>query len=194
MTLTPPSTQTENQSTTAIMLDETKRWLKQFVLEHNLCPFAHKDYAQNKIHYTCMSEHDDNAYYDSVVAEVERLFNTAEISTTLLLWPELREFNDFLSVVGMAEQILISHGWQHDFQLAHFHPDYCFTDTDEDDLANYTNRSPYPMLHILRVEQMAQVLARYPEPEQIPERNIAHVRQLGLAYLQALLTGLSHKT
>lgn len=169
------------------MIEETQHWLKLLVIDHNLCPFAHKEYARNRIHYACMSEHDENAYYDSVINEVERLISTPSISTSLLLWPAVESFEGFLSLVGMAEQILVSHGWQQHFQLAHFHPNYCFADAPADDPANYTNRSPYPMLHLLRVDDMERVLAKYPTPENIPTRNIDHVRALGSEQLKDIL-------
>ncbi len=169
------------------MIEETQRWLKLLVIDQNLCPFAHKEHAQNLIHYAYNTKHNDNAYYDSVVTEVERLITNPEISTTLLLWPEVESFESFLSLVGMAEQILVSHKWHHNFQLAHFHPHYCFLDAEPDALENYTNRSPYPMLHILRSDHMARVLNKYPNPEQIPLRNIAHVQAMGVEQLMALL-------
>lgn len=169
------------------MKDETARWLKSLVIDHNLCPFAHKDYAQNRIYYAVMAEANDNAYYDSVVNEVDRMIVTHDISTTLLLWPAAQSFDNFINLVAMAEHILTSHGWQNDIQLAHFHPNYCFADTDENDAANYTNRSPYPMLHLLRAENMARVLSKYPNPENIPARNIEHTRTLGTKQLIDIL-------
>ena len=172
---------------TQTMIEETQCWVKALVIDHNLCPFAHKDYAQNRIHYAVMAKNNDNAYYDSVVNEVERLIATPSISTSLLIWPAAESFEGFLSLVGMAEQILISHGWQHEFQLAHFHPNYCFAEAQADDPANYTNRSPYPMLHFLRTDDMARVLSKYPNPENIPARNIEHARTLGTDQLIQIL-------
>lgn len=174
-------------TTAQTMIEETGRWLKLLVIDHNLCPFAHKDYAQNRIYYAVMAEANDNAYYDSVVNEIERMIATAEISTTLLLWPAAQSFDNFINLVGLAEHILTSHGWQHDFQLAHFHPNYCFSDSDINDAANYTNRSPYPMLHLLRSEDMEKVLSKYPKPENIPLRNIEHVRAMGTKQLVEIL-------
>lgn len=168
-------------------MNATKRWLKRLVIDHNLCPFAHKEFARNRIHYAYQAEHTDEAYYDNIVHEVQRLINHPHISTSLLIWPKAKDFDGFLSLVGMAEQALRSHNWHHDFQLAHFHPDYCFADTTQDDPSNYTNRSPFPMLHLLRADHMARVLEKYPNPEDIPERNIRYTLDMGEAKLKRLL-------
>jgi hypothetical protein len=108
--------------------------------------------------------------------------------TTLLILPEgCTQFNDFLDLTAMAEQLLIDQGYEGVYQLASFHPDYCFAGEDENDPANYTNRSPYPMLHIIREASIEQALKTYPNPELIPERNIELTRKLGLEKIQALL-------
>ena len=87
----------------------------------------------------------------------------------------------------MANSLMSQGGYAGIYQLASFHPDYCFEGEDKNDPANYTNRSPYPILHILRESSIEAVLKRYPEPESIPENNIAKARELGSSFLQALL-------
>lgn len=168
-------------------IEATQRWLEWLVIGQNLCPFSHKEFARKRIHYAYQADHSDNAYYDSLILEVKRLIEQPEISTSLLIWPNAKDFEGFLSLIGMAEQVLQSHGWHHHFQLAHFHPEYCFADTSEDDPSNYTNRSPVPMLHLLRVDQVARVLEKYPHPESIPERNIRHTLAMGKEKLEQLL-------
>lgn len=174
-------------------IEATQQWLKLFVIGHNLCPFAHKEFARKRIHYAFQPEHCDSAYYDHVVHEIERLIEQPHISTSLLIWPMATCFEEFLSLVGMAEHIIQTHGWHHSFQLAHFHPNYCFAETSADDASNYTNRSPFPMLHLLRVDDMAGVLAKYPNPESIPERNIRYTIAMGSEKLKELLKQCSEK-
>jgi hypothetical protein len=92
-----------------------------------------------------------------------------------------------LDLVAIAEDVLIDQDYEGVYQLASFHPDYCFADSKPDDAANYTNRSPYPMLHIIREASIEKALTKYPNPEQIPERNMQLTRKLGLEKLQTLL-------
>ena len=107
-------------------------------------------------------------------------------------WPLLyahafSDFNDYLDFFYMAECLLADEGYEGMYQLASFHPDYCFNDAPADDPANYTNRSPYPMVHILREHSLTKAIDQHPNAEEIPERNIALTRQLGLEAMQQLL-------
>lgn len=176
------------------MISQTKLWLKRLVIAHNLCPFAHREFAQDSIRYCIDNSTDDGQIYDRFCEEIQWLQEQPETSTTLMIWPDITDFETFLNRVNFAEHILQTHHWASSFQLAHFHPQYCFLDTEIDDPANYTNRSPWPMLHILRSEQMEKVLARYPEPEKIPDNNIALAHKLGTAHLQALLQSCLDQT
>ncbi|WP_113907332.1 DUF1415 domain-containing protein [Aliidiomarina celeris] len=169
------------------MISQTQLWLERLVIGLNLCPFAHREFAQQRIRFTVDNSADDNAVYDRFCTEIGYLMAHPDTSTTLIIWPTVATFESFLNRVGLAEQILNTHGWATEFQLAHFHPNYCFADSEEQDPANYTNRSPWPLLHILRSEQMEKVLARYPKPEQIPLNNIELMRKLGNAELAAQL-------
>jgi len=97
------------------------------------------------------------------------------------------DFDDYLDFLGLAEALLSDQGYEGIYQLASFHPDYSFEEAALDDAANYTNRSPYPMLHLLRESSLEQAIAHYPDPENIPERNIALTRELGLTKMKTLL-------
>ena len=111
-------------------------------------------------------------------------FETNIIDTDFYIYSD---FDDFLDLVAIADDLLIAQAYEGVYQLASFHPDYCFAEASPDDAANYTNRSPYPILHLIREASIEQVLNHYPEPENIPLRNIALTRELGSNYLQALL-------
>ena len=111
-----------------------------------------------------------------------------EVQTSLLIYPYgLESFDAYLDFLAIAEELLQVQAYEGIFQLASFHPQYCFDGALLDDPANYTNRSPYPMLHLLRESSLEKALANYPEPEKIPQHNIALTRQLGLATLEKLL-------
>ena len=128
-------------------------------------------------------------HLESLIIEAEHLDSQPDTETTLIIFSEAyTEFDDFLDMLAIAEDVLIEQGYEGVYQLASFHPDYCFADADSDDAANYTNRSPYPMLHLIREASIEQVLEHYPDPEQIPERNIRITRESGAAFWQKLLT------
>lgn len=129
-------------------------------------------------------------HLESLIIEAEHLDSQSETETTLIIFSEAyQDFDDFLDMLAIAEDVLIEQGYEGIYQLASFHPDYCFADADIQDPANYTNRSPYPMLHLIREASIEQVLENYPDPEQIPERNMRITRELGERYLQQLLAG-----
>ena len=107
-----------------------------------------------------------------------------------MLRPGLEDFDDYLDFLAVAEALLVEQGYEGTYQLASFHPDYCFDGAEQDDPANFTNRSPWPMLHLLREAGLEQALAHYPEPEAIPERNIERMGQLGSERLSAELAAL----
>jgi hypothetical protein len=124
---------------------------------------------------------------DALHKACKQLDAIAAIETTLLIFPEaLRSFTEYLNFVKRAEEYLNKKGYEGKYQLASFHPDYFFAGADENDAANYTNRSIYPMLHILREKGISKAIANFPEPENIPERNMAYARKKGLEYMKAL--------
>ena len=118
----------------------------------------------------------------------------ATATTLLILASACTRFDDFLDLAAIAEQLLLDQGYEGVYQLASFHPEYCFAGSDQNDAANYTNRSPYPMLHIIRETDIAQALQSYQNPEQIPERNIELTRKLGLKKMQTQLAAILKST
>ena len=166
------------------IIDETKFWLEKTVIGLNLCPFAKAAHVKNQIRYAVSKATTHEDLLRELMQELEMLAETpaVEIDTTLLIHPyvliDFIEYNDFLDVVDAAMEDMDLEG---ELQVASFHPQYQFADTQPDDIENYTNRSPYPMLHILRESSVLQAVAAFPEAEKIFDKNIQTLRNLGHA-------------
>ncbi|HEX6168327.1 MAG TPA: DUF1415 domain-containing protein, partial [Chitinophagaceae bacterium] len=118
---------------------------------------------------------------------MKRLDNDATIETSFLIFPNaFQKFDDYLDLVALAENRLKRNGYEGVYQVASFHPLYLFANSNENDAANYTNRSIYPMLQLLREESIDKALENYKSPESIPVRNINFAREKGLAYMKML--------
>jgi len=180
------------KQTTDTITAQTRCWLEQVILKHNLCPFAHKPFKGGQIRYRVTDSARPEFLLEDVQQELERLRATpvAEVETTLLIHPEVLEdfldYNDFLDIV---DALLVEGGYEGEFQVASFHPDYQFDGTQPDDAENYTNRSPYPMLHLIREASLEQATADYPDVEGIPDRNIQTMNALGAEHHRAVLDG-----
>lgn len=170
------------------IIKQTQCWLDSVIIEHNLCPFAKRERDKGSIHFCVDDNQDISQALENLVLECERLDQQPEIETTLFILSQLgQDFNDYLDFLDIANQLLIDQGYESVYQLASFHPDYCFEQSDEDDAANYTNRSPYPTLHIIREKSLEKALQSYPDPELIPERNVEYCQSLGLKKMQEML-------
>ncbi|MBB3331335.1 hypothetical protein BDK63_002218 [Halomonas campaniensis] len=179
------------ESTRDQALAATRAWVETFVVARNVCPFAGREVARDSIRYVAVDAGDWEGALHRLVAECERLDESPEIETTLLvLTPGLEAFDDYLDFLAVAEALLADQGYEGTYQLASFHPDYCFEGEALDDPANFTNRSPYPMLHLLREAGLERALEHYPDPEAIPERNVAAMRELGTEMLAGALAAL----
>lgn len=166
----------------------TQAWVQSVVVGLNFCPFAGKEVASKRIHYQVSEATGLQTALETIAAELKRLEQNPAIETTLLMFTKgFAEFHPFLDLLDIANQLICDQGYEGIYQLASFHPDYCFADVQSDDPSNYTNRSPYPMLHIIREQSLEQVLDKAANPEQIPERNIQLARELGTDKLQQLL-------
>jgi len=125
---------------------------------------------------------------EALVEEMALLDSDTAIETSLLIFTQsVIEFDSFLDCIELANALLIEQGYEGVYQLASFHPDYCFEGEQDNDPANFTNRSPYPMLHLIREASIERALQHYPDPESIPERNIELARSKGLATMRLLL-------
>ena len=154
----------------------------------NLCPFAGRELRQKRIRFVVTSSKTEAELLASLQAELERLDTEPAIETTLLIHPGvLQDFDDYNQFLETADELLSAMGVDGIYQVASFHPDYQFAGTAVDDVENYTNRSPYPLLHLLREESLERSIASYPDTEQIPLRNIELMKRLGIAKLKQLL-------
>ncbi|HUH90021.1 MAG TPA: DUF1415 domain-containing protein, partial [Lysobacter sp.] len=160
----------------------TRRWLQRAVIGLNLCPFAKAVQVKDQIRYVLSDATTADALLEELAAELVWLHDTdpAVVDTTLLIHPQVLtdfyDYNDFLDQVDTAIDAL---GLEGEIQVASFHPDYQFAGSDFDDPANCTNRSPYPMLHLLREASVERAVEAFPDPDAIVERNIATLEKLG---------------
>lgn len=168
---------------------QTQRWIKSVVIDCNFCPFAARVYNNQTIHYS-VSDTVDLKNALSITSELFGLLDQdLKTETAFLIFTEgFSDFDDYLSLVKKTDRLLVKGGYEGIYQVASFHPDYCFQDAVDDDPANYTNRSPYPMLHFLREESVEKALKFFTHPERIPENNMAFAREKGLSYMQMLLS------
>jgi hypothetical protein len=171
---------------------DTRRWLERAVIGLNLCPFAKAVHARGQIHYAVHPDRDEGDLVDALLREAAALVArpAAERDTTLLMAPNaLADFMDFNDFCQRAERRLARAGYDGVLQLASFHPRYQFGGTDEADIGNATNRSPYPTLHLLREDSVSRAVDAFPDAEAIYGRNIRTLQALGQAGWAALDVG-----
>ena len=167
----------------------TRRWLERAVIGLNLCPFARAPYLKNRVRIVVSPARDEEALLLDLCEELQRLAVTDEddVETTLLVHPHVLDdflaFNDFLDVADAALQEMKLEG---ELQIASFHPDYEFADAPLGDVANFTNRSPFPTLHLLRESSIERAVEAVDDTDAIYERNIARLREMGVAGWNAL--------
>lgn len=175
------------QNTYDQCITQTRSWIRDVVIGLQFCPFAAKPFQEEKVRYVVLRPSPLQSVMESVIQEAYFLDEHTDTETTLIILPEGQsDFMDYLDVLDLCEQLLIEQGYEGVYQIASFHPAYQFADTDLDDPANYTNRSPYPMLHLIREDSITKVLENYPDPENIPERNREVARAKGLVAMMAL--------
>lgn len=180
-------TGTEKDTSDEAVIEHTRAWLLQVVIGCNFCPFAQREFKRNSIQYTVVRTADKRSILTALALEFQRLDDNPEVETTLLILPgNFASFEAYLDLVDLCQDFLEEEDKEGIYQLASFHPAYLFAGSDDSDPANYTNRSPYPMIHILREDSLTRVLEKYPDPESIPERNIEFARKAGLARMKEL--------
>lgn len=171
---------------------DTRRWLERAVIGLNLCPFAKAVQVKGQVHYAVCSTADDAELMTQLLEEAAALaaMTPAERETTLLIAPQaLPDFLDFNDFTARAERLLARRGYEGVFQLASFHPAYQFAGSEPDDIANATNRAPYPTLHLLREDSVSKAVDAFPDAQAIYERNIETLEALGAAGWAALDVG-----
>ena len=160
----------------------TERWLERAVIGLNLCPFAKAVHVKQQVRYVVSSAMTPEALLEQLMEELQRLSDSDPevVDTTLLIHPfvltDFLDYNEFLDVADAAVEDMQLDG---EIQVASFHPQYQFADTDINDIANYTNRAPYPILHLLREASIDRAVEAFPEAEDIFEKNMETMENLG---------------
>ena len=160
---------------------EVQQWLEDVVIGLNLCPFAAKPNRNKQIKVFVSEATTEEVLLEDVLQELMNLDSKTaeELETTLVAIPNmLEDFMDYNLFLDWIDALIKQQEWEGTFQIATFHPNYCFGGAEPEDDENLTNRSPYPVLHLIREESMAKILKHYPNPEAIPDINIARVEAL----------------
>ncbi len=174
------------------IINQTKNWVSAVVVGCNFCPFAAREVQRGSIHYEVNYETDLDQVLQSVAKIFEQLNSDAGIETSLLILPNgFDDFENYLQLVDLAQELLESEDYEGVYQLASFHPQYLFAGTNESDPSNYTNRSPYPMLHFLREQSVSFAVDSHPDIDAVPQRNIRFTKDKGILFMKELLASCS---
>lgn len=163
-------------------------WVRSFIVELNICPFANHVLSDKTLGITVSSATNLEDALTALMSAIYHLDKDTNEETTLLVFPNLfADFSEYLHYVEIAEKWLLMASYEGIYQLATFHPDYVFADVTGDDVSNYTNRSPYPMIHILRESSLDKAIAFYGDTTVIPAQNIQLMHRLGLDKIKQLI-------
>lgn len=171
------------------IINTTRDWLDRAVIGLNLCPFAKAVQVKNQIRYVVSHATQTESLLEDLLQELRLLQDTApeQLDTTLLIVPAMfADFYDFNDFFDVADAVTLEPEFDEQFQVASFHPQFQFEGTAPDDIENYTNRSPYPILHLLRENSISRAVEAYPDAEMIYGKNIETLRQLGLTGWRSL--------
>lgn len=170
-----------NSEREASQINAVQQWLEQVVIGLNLCPFASRPYQEKRVRIQVCNADSELVLLETLQEELRLIDEkpAAEIETTVLVIPNmLGDFNDYNQFLDLVDALLDDFEWAGEYQVASFHPQYCFAGVAPDSAENLTNRSPYPLLHIIREASIEAALEHYENPEAIPERNIEKVKAL----------------
>ncbi len=170
-------------------IQQTRNWVQTVVVKHNFCPFAAAVLNSGSLRVVAAGE---GASIESALTRVAEEFyfleSNPDTETTLIILPVgFADFETFLELSGLAGELVNESGFCGIYQVADFHPDYCFAGCEVDDPANYTNRSPWPTLHLIRESSIENAISRHSDPESIPQTNINHCQELGQEFFQEAL-------
>lgn len=169
-------------------ISSTRLWVNKVIVKYNICPFARREVDRGSIRYVAESSADVESLLETLTNEWRYLDDHPETETTLLVLSEACvDFDAFLDCVYLANHLLQMNRYEGVYQLAHFHPDYCFEGDSEEAASNYSNRSPFPTLHIIRESSMERAIQAHPDVDAIPERNIAFLNKKGSPFFADLL-------
>lgn len=176
------------------IVDAVRRWVESIVVGLDLCPFARRVVQGNRIRYVVTDATDSESLRTALAEELRSLaaIPLDEVETTLLIHPDaLVKFDDYCDFLPVADQLVRSLRLEGVIQIASFHPQFQFADSRPDDVENYTNRSPYPLLHLLREESVTRVAGDAEQMLEIPRRNAELLRQMGREAILERLRNLS---
>jgi hypothetical protein len=169
------------------IISQTKSWIKQIVIGLNFCPFAAQPFSDNSIHYKIIDSSKLNIILEELIRECNRMDADDKTDTSLLILPTgWGSFKTYLDLLDLSEKLIEQEGLEGIYQIASFHPEFLFAETTEKDASNYTNRSPYPMLHILREVQVEIAIKKHKDIHSIPNTNIIKANELGVNYFKSL--------
>ena len=166
----------------------TRKWLETIVIDLNLCPFAKTEYLNKRVRFSVSAAESQERLLQDLVIELAVLNKRADLQTTMLITPNnLQKFDTYNQFLDFTDALLAQMKLEGVFQIASFHPDYQFAGTKTTDVENYTNRSPYPVLHILREASVEKAVKAHPNTEQIAQENIKRLREIGLSEMKKRL-------
>lgn len=174
----------------AEIIAQTRTWLERAVIGLNLCPFARAPYVQKRVRFRVSHATDDEELLADLEVELRALnaVSADQLETVLLIHPwALNDFLDYNEFLNAADGCLDELDLVGEFQIASFHPQYQFAGTDVEDVENYSNRSPFPILHLLRESSISRVVDALDDPDEIYQQNMQTLRQLGVAGWHRLL-------
>lgn len=170
------------------IIQQTQCWLENVIIGLNFCPFAKREFVNQSIRYAVSDALQLDEALQAVADEFITLDQEDGIETTLLMFASgFSDFDDFVELIDYSNQLIDELGYRGIYQVAHFHPDYCFEGSDDQDAANFTNRSPWPTLHLIRESSLQSAIEQHANTEAIPEANIRLARKLGFDKMQQLL-------
>ncbi len=167
---------------------QIRAWIDAVVVDLNICPFAKRELDAGRVRICSAPSIGTEQALAFFADQAISLINGDVSATTLVVFGTgFDDFDDYLDLLELCEALLEDCHWSEALQLASFHPDYCFEGAEPEDAANFTNRSPLPVIHLLRQDDVAKAIANYPAVDDIPERNQALAREQGSAYFLAIL-------
>jgi hypothetical protein len=182
--------------TNQAVIQQTKNWVEEIVIGLNLCPFASQPFQNDAIEYTVNTGDSTEEHLQQLAdcfARLDAISNTStDIETSLLIYPDAYQtFDNYLELLDIANQLLEDLHYTGIYQLASFHPYYRFAGSAENDASNFSNRSPHPMLHVIRESSLEKAISSYPNIAHVPENNIKKLREIGYKEMQTKLKNIT---
>lgn len=167
---------------------QVKQWLEEVVVGFNFCPFARRELEAGRVRFAVVEGSKVKQAISVLLDELHFLDKNDAVETTLLIFADgFRDFHQYLDMLEVAQMAIEDVGYEGVYQLASFHPEYVFEGEDFDDASNYTNRAPYPVIHLLREVSIELAIEKHPDPDGIPARNQALAREKGAAFWASFL-------